>query len=44
MERKDARKELYELMEIDGRAVIFTNMRIDRSTVPEELCLYEVRD
>ena len=44
MERKDARKELYELMEIDGTPVIFTNMRIDRSTIPDELYLYEVRD
>ena len=44
MERRDARKEYYELMEIDGRVVIFTNMRIDESTVPEGLYLYEVRD
>ena len=44
MERRDAREEYYELMEIDGRVVIFTNMRIDRSTIPDELYLYEVRD
>ena len=41
MERRDAREEYYELMEIDGRIVIFTNMRIDRSTIPDELYLYE---
>ena len=44
MERKDAREEWYELMEIDGTTVIFTNMRIDRSTIPDGLYLYEVRD
>ena len=30
----DARNEDFELAEIDGEPVIFTNARIDRDTVP----------
>lgn len=44
MIKENAREEDYELMEIDDHVVIFTNMRIDRSTVPEGLYLYEIRD
>ena len=40
----DATKEKYELMEIDGRPVLFTNLRLDRETVPEGLFCYDVRD
>lgn len=40
----DAVKEKYELMEIDGRPVLFTNLRLDRDTVPEGLFCYDVRD
>lgn len=40
----DAAKEKYELMEIDGRPVLFTNLRLDRDTVPEGLFCYDVRD
>lgn len=40
----DAMKEDYELMEIDGRAALFTNSRLDRDTVPEGLSCYDVRD
>lgn len=40
----DAAKENYELMEIDGRPVLFTNLRLDRDTVPEGLFCYDVRD
>lgn len=44
MSALDASKETYELMEIDGRAVLFTNSRLDRATVPEGLFCYDVRD
>lgn len=40
----DATKEGYELTDIDGKAVLFTNMRLDRDTVPEGLFCYDVRD
>lgn len=40
----DATKEGYELAEIDDRLVLFTNMRLDRDTVPEGLSCYDVRD
>lgn len=40
----DAVKESYELAEIDGRVVLFTNARLDRDTVPEGLFCYDVRD
>lgn len=33
----DATKEGYMLAEIDGKPVLFTNMRLDRDTVPEGL-------
>ena len=38
-----AAEEKYELMEMLGQTVLFTNMRIDRSTVPEGLYVYDVR-
>lgn len=40
----DAAKEGYLLAEIDSRLVLFTNMRLDRDTVPEGLFCYDVRD
>lgn len=40
----DAVKEKYELMEIDGRPILFTYLRLDRDTVPEGLFCYDVRD
>ena len=40
----DAAKEGYELAEIDGRPVLFTNMRLDRDTVPDGIFCYDVRD
>ena len=40
----DATKEGYMLAEIDGKPVLFTNMRLDRDTVPEGLFCYDVRD
>lgn len=32
------------LAEIDSRVVLFTNMRLDRDTVPDGLLCYDVRD
>jgi hypothetical protein len=40
----NAAEESFELMEMLGQTVLFTNMRVDRSTVPEGLHIYEVRD
>ena len=40
----DARKERFERALIDGREVLFINMRIDRSTVPEILHCYDIRE
>jgi hypothetical protein len=39
----NAKDENYELLEIFGQTVLFTNMRIDRKTVPDELFAYDVR-
>ena len=41
---QDATKIRYELVEVDGMECLFTNSRLDRSTVPEELHCYDVRD
>ena len=43
MERLNAMKEKYTEIFVQGKPVLFTDMRIDRSTVPKELYLYEVR-
>ena len=40
----NAQEESFELMELFGKTVLFTNMRVDRSTVPEDLYVYELRD
>lgn len=32
------------LAEIDGKPVLFTNMRLDRDTVPDGLFCYDIRD
>ena len=40
----DARKERFERALIDGREVLFTNLRIDRSTVAETLLCYDIRE
>lgn len=40
----DARNEDFELVEIDDRVVLFTNARIDRNTVPNNLYCYDVRE
>ena len=41
---QDATKIRYELVEVDGMECLFTNSRLDRSTVPENLHCYDVRD
>ncbi|MCD8197506.1 MAG: hypothetical protein LUE24_10150 [Lachnospiraceae bacterium] len=40
----DAAKEKYELAEIDGIPVLFTNRRLNRDTIPEGLFCYEAWD
>ena len=40
----NAQEESFELMELFGKIVLFTNMRVDRSKVPENLYVYELRD
>jgi len=39
----DAKTEEFEQVSVLGKQMLFTNLRIDRDTVPEELYLYEVR-
>lgn len=39
----NANEENYEKLEILGQTVLFTNMRIGRSTVPEGLHAYDLR-
>ena len=43
MARYDARKERFEEVTVLGKPVLFTDIRIDRNTVPKGLYLYEVR-
>lgn len=40
----NAMEEQYELMEIDGNIVLFTNSRIDRDTIPNGLHCYDIRE
>jgi len=40
----NAMEENYDLMEIDGNIVLFTNSRIDRNTIPYGLCCYDIRE
>lgn len=40
----DARKEHYMLVDMDGYICLFTNMRLDRDTIPKDLYCYDVRD
>lgn len=39
-----AATQKYELCELDGKTVAFTNMRLDRETVPDGLYCYDIRD
>ena len=41
--RQDAMKEVFEEVTVLGKSMLFTCLRIDRSTVPKGLYLYEVR-
>lgn len=41
--RLDARTEKYETIEFFGIPMLFSNFRLDRSTVPKGMHLYEVR-
>lgn len=43
MTRVDAGTERFELVELFGEPVLFTDLRIDRDTVPDGLYLYELR-
>lgn len=38
-----ASKDVYELLEICGQTVLFTNARLDRETVPEGIYAYDLR-
>lgn len=40
----DAGKEKYDVVDVDGRLCLFTNMRLDRNTIPQGLYCYDVRD
>lgn len=39
----NAAEESFELMDMLGQRVLFTNMRVDRDTVPQDLYVYDVR-
>lgn len=40
----DAASEGYEICALDGKLVAFTNMRIQRESVPDGLYCYDIRD
>lgn len=41
--KTDARKEKFQVVTVFGEKMLFTNARVERSTVPKGLYLYEVR-
>ena len=43
MTKVDARRERFEQVEVLGKNVLFTELRVDRDTVPEGLRCYELR-
>ncbi|MBQ9720716.1 MAG: hypothetical protein IJV64_08490 [Oscillospiraceae bacterium] len=43
MTKADARRERFEQVEVLGKNVLFTELRVDRDTVPEGLRCYELR-
>ena len=43
MIKVDARREQFEQVEVLGKSVLFTDLRVDRDTVPEGLRCYELR-
>ena len=42
--RHDYKKETWETVEIKGTRCLFCDIRIDRSTIPEGMVMYEVAD
>lgn len=42
--RVDARDEWYDLVEVKEQPMLFTCLRVDRTTVPKGYFLYEVRE
>ncbi len=40
----DAKNERYELIDIDGYICLYTDIRLDKKTIPESLYCYDVRD
>lgn len=42
--REDARKETFEKVTVFDKEMIFTCLRIDRSTIPKGLYMYEIRE
>lgn len=40
----DAKTEGYDLINMDGRLCLFTNMCLDRESIPEGLFCYDVKD
>ena len=43
MARYNAMKEYFEAVELLGKPALFTEVRIEQSTVPQSLQLYEIR-
>lgn len=41
---RDAREEHFMLVDMDGYICLFTNARLDRDTIPQDLYCYDVRD
>ncbi len=39
----NAKNENFELVEVDGRPMLFTHARVDRDSVPDGLHCYDVR-
>lgn len=43
MVRANAKTEKFDLIKLAGHLVLYSNLRVDRSTVPEELFVYDIR-
>ena len=43
MSRRNATEEIFELVTVLDKAMLFSEERIDRATVPKDLYMYEVR-
>lgn len=44
MKMMDANSDVYEILELFGKRVLYTCARLDRSTVPAGLFVYDLRD